>query len=150
MAFKSLQASPVRVYVATALTLLTTFGTPAKAEDGLIAGNAITVTGDTLFIASADATVRLWGLETPAMSLPEGRHSKATMARLLRHCNPIKCEPAGTAPDGTVVARCIDFYGKDLTALMIKAGVGSERLEETRGANSRFPDVWPIYEEAKP
>jgi len=122
---------------------------PAKAEELALNGHAITVTGDTLYIESVDKRVRIWGLDAPQMSTPEGMNSRATMARLLRHCNPIKCSPTGQTEDGTVVARCLDFYGKDLTALMIKAGAGAERKGETRTAEAAFPDVWKLYDEAR-
>ena len=107
---------------AFALALL---ASPVAAQDA-IEGKALrAIDGDTFIMetASGEIAIRLWAVDAPELSdWPWGPRSKFTLEALLaRGGLKVRCERKGKSHERTV-AQCLTSDGRDLGAMMIRAG----------------------------
>ena len=95
----------------------------------LICAALFVVDGDT--IRCNDARVRLWGIDAPEMSEPDGHRSRRHLVVLTRG-QRVVCRPRGRDRYRRVVARC--FVGTtDLACAMVAAGHAKDWPRYSRG-----------------
>lgn len=76
------------------------------------------IDGDNLRAGSLD--LRLWGIDAPEISTPEGVAAKHVLIALTSG-KTITCEPMGLGPYGRTIARCY-ADGADLGCVMVSSG----------------------------
>lgn len=89
----------------------------ALAIPDTISGPARVIDGDTLEIDSK--RIRLFGIDAPERSQPQGPAATAYLQRLLHA--PVTCHPKSTDKYGRIVAQCFAL-GRDVGGLMVASG----------------------------
>ena len=111
----------VRAFILAAA--LAALATPAAAEPpATIVGNAVALDGDTLLVGVTRVRVRLFGIDAPEMTEPDGWFARATLDDLLAEHGPaVDCDVLDVDRYGRPVARCVAGVS-DLGGAMIWAG----------------------------
>lgn len=77
------------------------------------------VDGDTFWIGGDK--IRLWGIDAPEASTPNGPVAARYLAAVVRD-HPLTCRQAGLLSHDRMVARCLDPWGRDIAEVMVGGG----------------------------
>jgi endonuclease YncB( thermonuclease family) len=95
----------------------------------LEAAFAVAIDGDTL--ALGDQRVRLWGIQAPELSMPQGRASKATLAALLLE-GATTCHVWTKDRYGRRVGQCY-VKGEDVAWRLVRADMARDWPHYSKG-----------------
>lgn len=111
------------------ISLALALAAAAAAAASISCPSPVVTDGDSLRCGATE--IRLWGLDAPEMSVPEGRPAKAALARIVR--GGLSCEQVDRDRYGRTVARCSTRAGDDVTAAMIQTGKAREYCRYSGG-----------------
>ena len=90
------------------------------------------IDGDTFALQGESRRIRVWGLDAPEWNRPGGADATATMRQLVAG-RRLQCSQRDIDRYGRIVAQCILPDGRDLAAVMIRAGVATGYCRFSRG-----------------
>lgn len=90
------------------------------------------IDGDTFTLQDESRRIRVWGLDAPEWNRPGGSDATVTMRQLVGGKN-LHCNPRDIDRYGRIVAQCFLPDGRDIAAVMIRAGVAKEYCRFSRG-----------------
>ena len=83
------------------------------------------VDGDTFWVASQNASIRVWGLDAPETDQLGGSAATGELARLIAD-QTLQCRQRDIDRYGRIVGQCFLANGRDITAAMIASGTAQE------------------------
>ena len=89
------------------------------------------VDGDTFWISGQDVRIRVWGLDAPETSDPDGAAATAAMTRLVSD-QVLQCRQRDIDRFGRIVGQCFLPDGRDITREMINSGTAREYCHFSR------------------
>ena len=90
------------------------------------------IDGDTFALQGESRRIRVWGLDAPEWNRPGGADATATMRQLVSG-QRLQCQIRDVDRYERIVAQCFLPDGRDIAAVMIRAGVASEYCRYSRG-----------------
>ena len=90
------------------------------------------IDGDTFALQGESRRIRVWGLDAPEWNRPGGADATATMRRLVSGIS-LHCSQRDIDRYDRIVAQCFLPDGRDIAAVMIRAGVATEYCRYSRG-----------------
>lgn len=100
-------------------------GGATSSADGFTGRVTRVVDGDTFWLSSQDARIRVWGLDAPEVDMPGGSQATATLSRLIGG-QELTCRQRDIDRYGRIVGQCFTADGRDITAAMIASGTAQE------------------------
>lgn len=83
------------------------------------------VDGDTFWISSADARIRVWALDAPEMDQPGGSEATGALSRLISD-RTLTCRQRDIDRYARIVGQCFLPGRRDITAAIIASGTARE------------------------
>lgn len=96
-----------------------------------LSGSPYVYDGDTFYFDHQGA--RLWGIDAPELSTPEGKAAAAAMRRLVGG-RGVVCQDTGERSYNRAVAICHSSKGRDLAAALVRAGYAVDWPKFSQGA----------------
>lgn len=90
------------------------------------------IDGDTFALQGESRRIRIWGLDAAEWNRPGGGDATATMRQLVSG-QRLQCQIRDVDRYDRIVAQCFLPDGRDIAAVMIRAGVASEYCRYSRG-----------------
>lgn len=90
------------------------------------------IDGDTFALQGESRRIRVWGLDAPEWNRPGGPDATATMRRLVSG-QQLQCQIRDVDRYDRIVAQCFLPDGRDIAAVMIRAGIATEYCRYSRG-----------------